>query len=115
MVARHPYAPLPVERRARRALEAALTVDPLPAAEELRMSRVFVGLNDLRQRLAAGPLDGDELEEIQSRALAAAALLEALVALHQVDPRDADADARTAAWEWQVDALESQLGCHPFH
>jgi hypothetical protein len=106
-------------RRASRALQAALAVESLPSADEQRLSRLYVGLVDLQMRLSSAHqmqqiVNDPDLEravyDLQARTWVAAALLEAMVSLHAIDPRDEAATERAHDWSNQIASLSRAYG-----
>jgi len=110
---------LPVLRRIRRGLDAALQVPRLPSIDEQRFSAVYIGLVDLERRLRevarlCGALDAPGLlvtrSDLRARATTAVELLEALTALHRLDPAAVDAMSSAAAHTRRIVALERAYG-----
>jgi hypothetical protein len=110
---------LPLLRRIRRALDAALLVPRLPSLDEQRFSGVYVGLVDLERRLRevarlCGTIDTAGLQvtraDLLARTTTAVELLEVLTALHCLAPSTADAMSQACIHTRRVVALERTYG-----
>ncbi len=106
---------LPVLRRIRRGLDVALQVPRLPSIDEQRFSAVYIGLVDLERRLRdvtqlCGTLDAPGLlvtrSDLLARATIAVELLEALTALHRLDPGADGSLSSASAHTRRIVALE---------